>query len=157
MGAFPPLTGDEKTRIADLHAKGWSCNRIATELGRSPATISRYAAREGLTWDREKTKAAVEAHKTDAKARRAELANLLLEDARRLRDQIYEPAIVYNFGGRENTYAENTLPEPDYAAKLKIMQAAGIAIDRSLRLDSYDSDEQGLSAVDAWLRSITGE
>lgn len=134
-----PVTDEDRRRVAELHSLGHSRNEIARRMGRSGRTVSRLADDLGLDFERgERTRAATEAKKVDAAARRAQLALDLLSDAARLRQQLWQPTIVYSFGGRDNTYEEHTLPEPPHADKLRLVQAVSIAADRSLKLDEYD-------------------
>lgn len=62
------------------------------------------------------------------------LAEDLLEDAERLRRKLWEPTVVYSFGGSANTYAEEHVSEPPPADKRALMATAATAIDRSLKL-----------------------
>lgn len=152
-----PISDDERRRIRELHAAGLGRNDIAREMDRSGSTISKIATELGLSFERgPEVEAATAARVADAKARRAELMNRLLDDATRLRAQIWEPHEYIDHGGRDFTEARWTQDEPSPADKLKLMQAATIAVDRSLRLDLHDSDTQGLPAVDAWLRDMIG-
>jgi hypothetical protein len=151
-----PVTDVERERVRELHAAGLSRNAVAAELGRPWATISAVAKSLGLSWDREAPRVAIEARVVDAKARRAALLVALLDDAERLRRQIWEPHTYREHGGKDFVEAKWTQPEPTSADKLKLMQAAGIAVDKSMRLDQHDSDTQGLAAVDAWLRDMMG-
>lgn len=84
------------------------------------------------------TAAATAAKTQDAKARRAEIMNGLLDDAQRLRAQLFAPAVVYSFGGKENTYAERHVPEPPTRDKRDLMNAISLALNASLRLDDHD-------------------
>jgi IS30 family transposase len=151
------LTDAERQQIRDLHAAGHGCNDIARQLGRDRSTISRAAAAMELTFDRAQTRAATQARVDDTKHKRALLAEQLLDDALRLRTQLWEPALVYNFGGRDNTYAEHTIERPDFAGQEKILRAVSVAVDKHARLVELDRDPEGLAAVDAWLRGITGQ
>lgn len=148
-----PLTDDELDRIRDLHAAGSTRNDIARTLERSPASISKYAAELGLSFDRSAVQAATEARKADAKAKRAELEVLLLEDARRLRGQIWQPHTYIDHGGKDYLRVEWTQDQPTPADKLKLMQATGAAVDRSLRLAEHDSD-QGVEAAKSLLTDL---
>jgi hypothetical protein len=49
------------------------------------------------------------------------------------------------------------VPEPPADAKKNLMAAAGMAIDRSLKLCPPESDAEGLAAVDQWLRGMMGD
>ena len=151
-----PVTDAERQRIIELHAAGKSRNDIAAEIGRAPSVVSRTAAQLGLSFDRSATKAATAAKVADAKSRRAALLLNLLSDAERLREQIWSPHEYVDHGGKDFDEARWTQHEPTAADKLKLMQAAGIAVDKSLRLEQHDADAQGLAAVDAWLQSMMG-
>jgi hypothetical protein len=140
MAANRALTDHELEQIRTLHAAGQGRNDIARTLNRSGAVISKACAELGLSFDRSAVQAATEARKADAAAKRALLQVDLLDDAQRLRAQLWQPATVFNFGGKDNTYEERTLDEPPFADKLKIMQAVGAAVDRSLRLAEHDAD-----------------
>lgn len=150
------ITEADYDRVRDLHANGLGRNAIAEQMGRSGRTVSRIAAELGLTFDRERTKAATAAKVIDAKARRAALALALLDDAALLRAQLWSPAKAFNFGGKENTYNEVTLDEPTFADKRNIAQAVSVLLDRSIKLDAYDKGDGSTSGVDAWLAAMTG-
>ena len=132
-------TPEHDDRLRELHAAGTSMHGIAQEMGWSKPTISKKAKALGLDWDRTQTAKATEALVVDARGRRAKLQLALLEDAEKLRQQAWKPTVVFNFGGKDNTYEQRTIDEPTFADKLKIMQAVGIAVDRSLKLDLHDS------------------
>lgn len=132
---------DDDATLRRLHGlPGRSLTSIATEMGRSKATVSRHATDLGLSWDRSQVAAATQAKVLDAKARRAALEAGLLEDAARLREQLFAPTVVFNFGGKDNTYEQRHIDEPTFTDKLKIMQATGTAIDRALKLAQHDAD-----------------
>jgi len=80
----------------------------------------------------------------------------LLADVQRLRGQMFAPCKAFNFGGKDNTYAEVALEQPTFVDQLKIMQAATIAVDRSLKIAVHDTDSSAnLAAVDQWLTHVT--
>lgn len=138
----PKVTAAVRDRVVDLHARGFGRNAIARELGLAPATITTIANDLGLAFDRAATKVAVAARKTDAAALRSELELQLLEDAQRLRAQIWQPHEYREYGGKDHQLAKWTQPEPAPVDKLKLMQAAGNAIDRSIRLGELDKDDE---------------
>ncbi len=152
-----PITDDDRRQVAELHSQSLTRNAIAREMGRSGRTVSRIAADLGLTFERAQVRAATEARKQDAKARRAQLALDLLDDAARLRAQLWKPAVVFNFGGRENVYEEHQLDQPPAADQLKLVQAATIAIGKSIDIDKHDRVDDSLNGVDAWLAAMTGQ
>lgn len=139
-GAGPPITDHDRQRVRALHAAGWTRNDIAKELGRSGSTISKIAAELGLGFDRKSVAAATEARRVDAKARRVALMHDLLDDANRLRKQMWTPCTIHAFGGRDNVYNSKKVDQPPFREQRDIMYAAGIAIEKSLRLDDHDGD-----------------
>ncbi|NUO58985.1 MAG: helix-turn-helix domain-containing protein [Hamadaea sp.] len=139
MPAPFPWTDALDQQLRDLAAAGRSVRDIAADIGTTKSTIDRRLKHLGISLDRSSTEAATKANMADAKSRRAALQLALLEDAERLRAQMWSSAVVFNFGGKDNTYEERTLDKPPFADQLKIMQATGIAIDRSLKLDLHDS------------------
>lgn len=129
------VTADERAQIVALIEAGrYGCNEIARMVGRDRSTVSHIAAAEGLEFDRSQVRAAVEAKKIDTQARLAELAELLAEDAHRLRAQLWEPCTVYSFGGKENTFNEAQITEPDFRAKQAILTSVGIATDKVIAI-----------------------
>jgi hypothetical protein len=153
----PPISDDTRDQIRALHADGLGRNEIARRLGIGTRTVSVYAARMGLVFDNaEMTEVATQNRKAQLAARRMDLAEALQEDAERLTEQMWEPAKVYSFGGKDNTYKERPVDEPPADAKKALMGAAGMAIDRSLKLVPPETDQQGLAAVDQWLRGMMG-
>lgn len=155
-----PVTDQDYEDVRRLHAAGLSRNAICKETGRSGRVVSRIAAELGLSFERsEATRAATEAKKTDARTRRAALALALLDDAERLRRQLFSPMVAFNFGGKDNTYEEHQIPEPTPRDKRDLMQAIGTAIDRSVRLDEYDAGTglpQALSLLERIATGLTG-
>lgn len=134
-----PITEDDKRRVRDLHAAGESRNAIAEAIGRSGASVSKIAKELGLSFDRSKVKAATEAKVADARARRAALMLNLLDDAAKLRAQLWVPHTYVDHGGKDFVRAEWTQPEPSSADKLKLMQATAAAANTSMRLDEHDT------------------
>lgn len=135
-----PVTDDERDEIRRLHAQRLGRNEIARRLGRGTRTISVEAERMGLTFDRTATEEATRARMADLAERRAILAEALQGDAERLTEQLWQPAKVFNIGGKDNTYTEKEVPEPPADAKKNLMAAAGMAIDRSLKLVPPQND-----------------
>jgi AraC-like DNA-binding protein len=129
----------KKAHILALHGQGLGCKAIAREAGVSPSTVSKVCNEAGLTFDRSKTEVATKALVADAKHRRAELAEHLLDDADRLRRQLWEPAKAFSFGGRDNTYNEVELDKPTFADQLKILQAVDVASRRHQSLVEMDA------------------
>ncbi|GIJ10743.1 helix-turn-helix domain-containing protein [Micromonospora andamanensis] len=149
-----PVGPDDHELVRELHAQHLSRNEIARRIGRSGRTVSRIADHLGLTFERgDLVKAATEARKIDARAKRAALANALLDDAERMRRQLWQPADYVDHGGKEFIRVDWTTPEPTFADKTKIMQAVGIAVDRAVKLDEYDADP-GIDAAKSMLGAL---
>jgi hypothetical protein len=146
------ISAAQRRKVIALHGEGKGRNEIAKAAGVAAGTVTKIIKDEGLSFDRTHTEVATQARKSDMRARRAELAQLLLEDAHRLREQLWKPCTAFNFGGKDNTYAETHLEEPIFADKLKIVQAAGNAITKHIDLEKVDA-EQG--TVDA--KSMLGQ
>ncbi|MFF8408991.1 helix-turn-helix domain-containing protein [Streptomyces omiyaensis] len=151
-----PVTEVDEQAVRDLHAEGLGRNEIARQMQRSGRTISIIAARLQLSFDRTATEEATRARVADLAEKRAILADALTDDALRLSSQVWEPATVFNFGGKDNTFEKRELPEPPAADKRALMAAATSAAAQSLRLVPPETDTQGLAAVDAWLRGMMG-
>jgi hypothetical protein len=152
VGAFEPITDEDLTEIRRLHAEGCGRNEIGRRMNRSPRTISIHAGHLGLTFDRTATEEATRARMADLAEKRAILANALTDDALRLSAQVWEPATVYNFGGKDNEYNERQVDEPPAADKRQLMSAATNAAAQSLRLVPPSADS---GADDA--RSMLGK
>ncbi|CAM5589850.1 helix-turn-helix domain-containing protein [Streptomyces purpurascens] len=150
-----PVTDAELQRIRELHAEGKGRNEISRLTGRSLRTISVHAQKMGLSFDRTMTEEATRARKADLEERRVILAEALQGDAEQLTEQLWQPSKVFNIGGSANTYTDHDVPEPPADAKKALMAAAGIAIEKSLKLVPPDREDlEGLAAVDAWLRGM---
>lgn len=112
---------------------------VEKKLGIPKGTVTRWAKETGVeTVSVSITRAGTEAAAAYAKRRRAELAALLLDDAHKLRAQLWQPARLVSFGGKDNTLAETTLDEPLFVDKKNILGAVGIAVDRVVKLEDYD-------------------
>jgi transposase len=156
------LNGDQRAvddndyrLVAELHAQGLGRNEIARRINRGSRTVSVIAARLNLTFDRTMTEEATRARKADLEERRAILAEALQSDAEQLTEQLWQPHRVFRIGGAANKYVERQLDEPPADAKKDLMSAAGIAIEKSLKLVPPDREDlEGLAAVDAWLRGM---
>lgn len=155
MTVARPLSDGERERILSLHGEGETRNAIARLVGRSPGTVSTVVHDAGLSFERAPEVAAATAAKTmDNAAKRAALEELLLEDALRLREQLWQPALVYNFGGKDNTYEERTLPQPDFGGQQAIMRTVGVAIDKAVRLAEVSRGSQDAGPVVSLLGSL---
>ncbi|MFB6809423.1 helix-turn-helix domain-containing protein [Streptomyces sp. NPDC056387] len=155
-GATDPVTQAELEEIRRLHAQGLGRNEIARRMGRGTRTISVQCARMNLVFDNTATEAATAARNAQLAEKRSILADALTDDALRLTAAMWEPAKVYNIGGKDNTYTEQLVPEPPAADKRALMTAATAAAAQSLRLVPPETETEGMAAVDQWLRGMMG-
>ncbi|APD18634.1 helix-turn-helix DNA binding protein [Streptomyces phage PapayaSalad] len=150
--AARPITDTDREQVKALHAEGMSRNDIARRMKRSPSTVSKLAAEQGLTFERgPEVVAATEARRIDLAARRQALAEQLHQDAEQLRAQLWEPCTIGEFAGREGDWQTADLPRPRFADQRQIMGATATAIQQSLRLQPADG---GADAGD--VRSMLG-
>ena len=137
-GGHSPVTDADRRRVRELHAQGKSRNAIAETLGRSGRTVSRIAAELGLSFERTRTAAATAAKVADGAARRAQLQLDALAGANKLMRQMFEPTVIYNFGGKENDYNERPVDEPPFRDKRDIATAISALAATALKLAEYD-------------------
>ncbi|QSE90309.1 helix-turn-helix domain-containing protein [Rhodococcus pseudokoreensis] len=130
----PPTTRETiAPDVAKLHAEGHGRNEIARQLDCSPSTVTKAAEIAGVTFDRTATVQATEAAKLDAKARRSRLAVRWLDIAEQALDAI-------------------SPHNPRDARDLAVV--AGVATDKSLRLDEFDNTDSDYATVDVWLAAM---
>ncbi|MEU0671352.1 helix-turn-helix domain-containing protein [Streptomyces sp. NPDC006172] len=149
------VTDEEKAEIVRLHGEGLGRNEIARRIRRAPRTVSIVCAAEGLVFDVTMTEEATRHRVAQLADRRAMLAEALQDDAERLTAQLWLPSKVFRIGGAANKYVEREVDEPPSDAKKDLMSAAGIAIEKSLKLVPPEREDlEGLAAVDQWLRGM---
>lgn len=151
-----PVTDQDYADVQRLHAQGLGRNAICKQLGRSGRTVSRIAAELGLSFDRAgATAVATKVKKANAAERRAEIQVGALEAAQKLLGQMFSPAKVYNFGGKENTYEEMGHNEPPFRDKRDIASAISALAATALKLAEFDKADANTTGVDAWLAAMT--
>lgn len=134
---YSPSQQAEALRLYETHGP----TAVQKKLGIPKGTVTRWAKRDGLeTVSVERTRAATQAAAVYSKARRDELKALLLDDAHRLREQLWKPTKVINFGGKDNTLASTILDEPLFADKKNIMSSVSIAVGSAMKIDQADND-----------------
>ncbi|WP_151480635.1 hypothetical protein [Streptomyces albicerus] len=129
-----PVTEEDYERVRELHALRMGRNEIAREIGRAQRTVSVIAQELGLVFDTTMTEDATRARVAQLAEKRAILADALTDDALKLTEQVWAPALIYNFGGKDNTYEYREVDEPPAIDKKALMTAAGIAVEKSLKL-----------------------
>ena len=146
----PKYTQEQRDQALNLY-RTEGPTAVEKQFGIPKGTVTRWAKAAGVeTVSVSITRAGTEAASVYAKARRAELASMLLEDAHRLRAQLWMPARLVSFGGKDNTLAETMLDEPLFVDKKNILGAVGIAVDRAMKLEDYDrSAADGTARADS--------
>ncbi|MGW6498561.1 hypothetical protein [Nonomuraea angiospora] len=125
--------------LADIEAGQKSRGQIAREHEVSTTSVSNIAKQAGLVgaFSREQTKEATAANVADSASRRARLTERLITLAELSMDQ--------------------AIAELGEASSRDAAVVLGIAVDKHRQLVDMDRDPEGLAAVDAWLRGITGQ
>ena len=78
----------------------------------------------------------------------AELQVKLANTAHHLHDELYQPALVFAFGGRDNEYNEHLLPQPDAKTRRELLTSIAIAVDKVKVIEGFqERDGQGRAAV----------
>ncbi|QFQ97448.1 helix-turn-helix domain-containing protein [Streptomyces phaeolivaceus] len=148
-----PVTDEDRANIIRLHGQGLGRNAIARQVGRAQRTVSVICAEEGLVFDTSMTEDATRARVAQLAALRADTAVDLHLDAMRLTQQMWEPATIYNFGGKDNTYRDKHVDEPPSGDKKNLMAAAGIALEKSLKLVP-PADDSGVEDAQSVLGAL---
>lgn len=121
--------------VRRLHAAGLGRNDICRETGRSAHLVSAIAAELGLHFPRgPEVEAAMETRRAQLAERRMLTAEILQAKVEKLLDKMDAPTVVYAFGGKDNEFNSETLPEPPADVRKALMSTVGMAIDRSLKL-----------------------
>ena len=128
-----------RASIVRLHGEGMGRNQIAAELKISGRVVSEVCAELGLKFDISKIDKATRARESYAAENRSLIMQTELEHAQRLQGMMFAPVIHGQFGGRDNTWNEVTLPEPLTADKLRLQQAVNGAVNNVLRLMEADA------------------
>ncbi|MDX2800092.1 hypothetical protein [Streptomyces scabiei] len=156
------ISEDRFEEFRALHEQGLGRNAIAREMGiKAVACISRTAEHLGLTFDRSRIQAATAARMADLAERRSLLAEDLQGDAEKLREQIWQPHLYWDWGGKGHEYDEKLADEPSPGDKRALMSAVATAVDRSLKLvpaeasSNLDSAKSMLSGIGEALVAFT--
>lgn len=151
QGALPNQTPPDKIeQIQALAKDGLTLSQIAKETGVSRVTCKKYAELVGVEFGANRNKGlevAVANRVLDLKARRQELAIRMLDEVDQLLDSIHKPAKVYSFGGRDNTYAEETIDELPAADKKHVISAASLLMQKHIDYIKHDDDNGASEAV----------
>jgi transposase-like protein len=144
----PPRIPDDKRAaiVADIRAGAKGRNQIARDHGVALSTVTKIAQDSGSTtaFDRTQMENATRAAAIDSKALRVQTARRFLDKANQLLDQMDQPHLVFNFGGKDNTYEEHLLSAPPTGDLKNLMVSAATAIDKHLVLERHDASDPGI-------------
>ena len=155
-GGRRPVDSKTRARIRKLARQGMSRNAIARECEVSPSTVTRVCAeaKPPISFDRTATAAATQAVVDDLKARRAEMAADVLDQARKVLDKFSAQHTVV--GWYQGAAFEHVIDGPQSGDVKNYAIALGVLLDKHLVLVKHDSDDRDLPAVDQWLASMLG-
>jgi hypothetical protein len=138
-GGRPPITAAQHADVVRMLGEDLARNEICRRTGLSGHIVSKIAREQGHSFStRKSTAEATAARKIDLAARRAELEAGLLDDAHRLRGQLFAKTTYIDHGGKDFTRAEWTQDQPHHADKLKLMQAISSAVSSALKIAEHD-------------------
>lgn len=146
------LADEMREAIERALVEGESQYGIARRLHVSPGTVHKISAalvEAGRIEPRDRswTKNATKARLAEMAARRSALAEAMLEKAERLVLSLDEPHTAFNFGGKDNTYAEQAMPAPDAKTAQTIATTAAILLDKHVALLRFDNGGDGDEVV----------
>lgn len=150
------LPEDVREAIAEAVKAGGTCRGVAREFDVSPSTVRKIAGEYGITdaFSRAATENATRAKTADLAARRAALAEALLEDADHFRRRA-RASYTQHLTTRDEVHAI-VMEEPPGSEVKHLMGSVGLAVDRHLTLVKHDATDAGTSAVDQWLAHMLG-
>jgi hypothetical protein len=149
------LAPDKRERIlADIRAGDKSRNQIARDHHVAASTVGNIATQAGLAeaaFDRTHTVKGARAKAADNKARRAQLASDLLEDAQHFRKRCRSAYQVVTSSAEGAEIV--TLDEPPLPDVRAAYTAIGIAVDKGIAIEKHDVSDDAAAAQ----RSLLGQ
>lgn len=144
------ITDDQKAEVLALHAEGHPRNEIARRVGISAGSVTNICRDNDRAFDRSETKHATEARKIDLAAGRTRLAEKMLAASEAMLDRIDDKYVVYNFGGKDNTFEQRTLDSAPVEVRRNVITTAAITFDKLTRIvEKSDTGlEQAVGVLD---------
>lgn len=129
--AVVEYTAEEKEEAIELYLReGGEAASLA--YGVSLGTLVRWVKQAGLVGAR------VQLVREAMELRKAELADNLLTDAAKLRDQLFRPATVITWD--EGELRQETIDQPTFADKERIVKSVGGLVDSVIKLAGGTTD-----------------
>lgn len=139
-----PISDEKRAQVVAAVQSGRSYRDVAAEHNISLSTVAGIAKDAGVTSDRAaQTAEAAATKRATAAERRAQLQLDLLDDAARLRAQLWQPTTLHSFGGKDNTHNSIDLDEPLFIDKKNIIAAVSGAVARAIDLARLDAEQGG--------------
>ncbi|CAN7518253.1 hypothetical protein LJR042_003540 [Microbacterium maritypicum] len=144
------ISEDQKAQVLALHAAGHARNEIARRVGISAGSVTNICRAADRAFDRSETKQATEARRVDLAAGRVRLAEKMLAASEDMLDRIDDEYVVYNFGGKDNTFEQRTLESAPVEVRRNVITTAGITFDKLTRIvEKSDTGlEQAVGVLD---------
>lgn len=128
------ISDEQKAQVLALHTEGHARNEIARRVGISAGSVTNICRAAARTFDRSETKQATAARQIDLAAGRIRLAEKMLAASEDMLDRIDDEYVVYNFGGKDNTFEQRTLDSAPVEVRRNIITTAGITFDKLTRI-----------------------
>lgn len=150
-------TFEHGERARELFDAGLGCNAIAKECGVAPSTISTWAKREGLNFDRAQTAKAVSAQRIDRAAARADIIDRLYMRSQKVLARLEADKFTYRVPTETGSMLVHD-DDPPANDEKSLAAAVGIYLDKAQRLELVDGDagESGARSMLAQLGELLG-
>ncbi|TQL46684.1 hypothetical protein FB562_2208 [Homoserinimonas aerilata] len=144
------LTDEQRDQILALHAQGLARNEIARQTGVSTGSVTNVCKDNDRAFDRSATKDAQAARSVDLAEARLNLAQRLNVAANDMLDMLDKPFTVFNFGGKDNTFASEELDTVPVEARRTIITSTAIVFDKISRIVEKDNGglDQAVGVLD---------
>lgn len=146
------ITDAQKQQVLNLHTQGLPRNEIARQTGISAGSVTNICRDNDRAFDRSATKDASAARAVDLTEARLNLAHRLNKAANDMIDMIDAPFTVYNFGGRDNTFATAVMDSAPVEARRTIVTSAAIVFDKITKI--VEKDTSGVATAHSLLDAL---
>lgn len=137
---------DERQAIADALRAGRSVRDVASEFGRAISTVSGVAAENDILLDGSRTAAATARRTEDLRARLAEESHDALDDAQRIRRQLFGRWTLHNW--YQGEHFEQEVDQPTAGDLRSLAVAYGILTDKALALRELGDLEERIAELE---------
>jgi transposase-like protein len=125
--------------ISDLRQDGANVSGLARIHGVSRTTVAVIKREVFGGQTAERTRQAVEDRRAQLASQRAVLSATFLQRAQEALAAMVSPTVIYNFGGKDNTYNEKEVDRPPTADQRNLMIIAATALDKHLVAERHDA------------------